>query len=216
MIPPETAIAEDDDGALRLAAQRRQEQGRPRRGHVPGELGIWLFILGDGVVFVLLFAAFLFERSYQVEVFDQSSQALNVTIGSANTILMLTSSLFVVVGVAAIRAGRPQLASRVFLAAFAAGVVFLINKCFEYQHLLAIGDGPSANSFYMYFFVMTGIHAVHVIVGLLVLIALLRAARNTAVGPTKMRTIETGASYWHMVDLLWVVIFALLYLVSSQ
>ncbi|THJ33171.1 cytochrome c oxidase subunit 3, partial [Candidatus Frankia alpina] len=99
-----------------------------------------------------------------------------------------------------------------FALAMLCGLGFAAGKALEYGEKLHAGITPTTNAFYMYYYVLTGVHAFHVVVGMCVLAFLWRATRNTT-RPPKTVTIEACASYWHMVDVLWIVLFPLLYLI---
>ena len=181
--------------------------------HIPGEVGIWVFILGDMLAFALFFGVFMVERGADPGAFDASRRSLSVGFAVANTLLLLTSSLFVVMAVRAIRRGERALAPRLVLLAAACGGAFVINKALEYGAKLDAGITPATDDFFMFFYMLTGIHLLHVLIGLVVLAVLWRIARRSP-RPSDQRHFEVGASYWHMVDLLWIVLFPLLYLVS--
>jgi nitric oxide reductase NorE protein len=182
---------------------------------VPGEVGIWVFILGDMLAFALFFGVFVYERANAPALFDSSRHELTVGFAVANTLLLLTSSLFVAGAVRMVREGAQRLAPRLFGLAFLCGLGFVANKAFEYGEQLHHGVTPATNHFYMYFYMLTGIHLLHVVIGLGVLGFLWHVSRRGAQRPNDVMAIETGASYWHMVDLLWIVLFPLLYLMSS-
>lgn len=184
------------------------------RGHVPGEPGIWVLLFGDMMVFTVLFVVYLTQRGNNRELFAQSQDALNRDFGAINTLVLLTSSLFVVYAVHALRSERLRhLAPKLTIAGFAIGCCFVLIKVLEYHEKISAGITPSTNEFFMYYYVLTGLHLAHVIIGLGVLIALSRIARNPAPSKTQFAFFEGGGCFWHMVDLLWIVIFPLLFLV---
>ena len=174
---------------------------------------MWVFILGDMMVFALVFCVFMYYRSKQPALFDRSQGALHRSFGGINTLLLLTSSLCVVTGVHAVRGRMRRLATVMIAAAMACGFAFLLNKGLEWSDLLTHGHKPTANSFFMYFFVLTGIHAFHLLIGMGALTALLVLSRKKSLSKLQLAFVEGGACFWHMVDLLWIVLFALLYLV---
>lgn len=186
--------------------------GRARKRHVPGEEGVWIFILGDMVVFALLFGVFLYYRAEDPELFQVSQQALDQTFGAVNTLLLLASSLFVVTGVRAIRHRTPKVGPWLFAAAFVCGLGFVFNKYLEYSDKLSHGIKPATNDFWMYFYVLTGLHLFHLLLGMAVLAFCFVSARKPALDGRRFAFVEGGACFWHMVDLLWIVIFPLLYL----
>lgn len=182
--------------------------------HVPGEAGVWILLFGDMVVFALLFGLYLHGRSQDPALYAASQTALNRNLGAINTLVLLTSSLLVVFATRAIRSPRwRSYAHRLTLAGVGVGVFFVVIKVAEYHQKVAAGITASTNAFYMYYYVLTGIHLAHVIVGLAVLLALSRLARNPDPTSIHIAYFEGGACFWHVVDLLWIVIFPLLFLV---
>ena len=191
--------------------------GRPASAttrRIPGEQGTWIFLLGDMLVFAVFFATFLVERAKTPEVFDVARKTLHANIGLVNTLVLLTSSLFVVAAIGAIRTGRRAIAARALLIAAGCGVVFVALKVTEYVLLAGAGHGPGANHFYLYYFILTGLHLLHVVIGILVLTLMFTQTRRTELSATRLAVIEGGGCFWHLVDLLWIVLFPLLYLVS--
>lgn len=144
--------------------------------------------------------------------FLRSQATLNQTIGLANTLLLLTSSLAVAWGWHPVRAGKAG-AAGLFLAALVLGVCFVVLKAIEYGQKISAGISLLTNDFYLFYFVFTGIHLMHVLAGVGFLAFMAQAARSRLASehPT---WIECGALFWHLVDLLWIVIFALFYLVK--
>ena len=139
-----------------------------------------------------------------------SSQArLNLDIGAINTVVLLTSSLFVALGTAAARAGRTADALRLFVIALVCGAAFPLLKLFEYVPEIIAGVTPGTNLFFMFYFAMTGLHLCHVLLGLVILCFVIRNLRGPAT--PSIPFVETAATYWHMVDVLWLILFALLY-----
>lgn len=182
--------------------------------HVPGEPGLWVLLFGDMMVFTVLFGVYLSKRGQHRELFAKSQDALNRNLGAINTLVLLTSSLLVVFAVHARRSDRLRpMASKLMLAAFGVGSMFVVIKVIEYHEKVSAGITPSTNEFYMYYFVLTGLHLAHVVIGLLVLVVLSRLVRNQEPGKSHFAFVEGGGCFWHMVDLLWIVIFPLLFLV---
>jgi nitric oxide reductase NorE protein len=180
------------------------------RGHVPGEASMWFFVIGDLLIFAVYFVGYMYFRGQNHELFLASQARLNVDIGAINTVVLLTSSLFVALGTAAARAGNTAAGLRGFWIALAFGAAFPILKMFEWIPEISAGLTPGKNLFFMYYFVMTGMHLCHVALGLVIMCFVIRNLKTSA--KPKISFIETGATYWHMVDVLWLVLFALLYL----
>ncbi|WP_157390301.1 cytochrome c oxidase subunit 3 [Nocardia terrae] len=195
------ASASDAAGAAR---------SRPTVPHIPGEAGIWIFIFGDMSLYIALAVSFMADRRKQVEAFTSSANHLHIDFGAINAVLLLISSLLVALGVQAVRRNIPKYGEWMFAGAFVCGAGFVLNKYFEYSSLVRAGITPTTNIFYSYYFMLTGIHLTHLIAGMCVLAYMYRAAKRN---PAPTTAIESGASFWHAVDLLWMILFALLYLV---
>jgi nitric oxide reductase NorE protein len=131
------------------------------RGRVPGELGIWLLVIGEMIEFSLFFGAFLYSHADNPELFAQARTTLNQSFGLINTLLLLTSSLFVALGVHAARLQLHQIASRLIVAAGVCGLGFATLKVIEYSQKLSAGITPRTNDFFLYYYVFTGIHFIH-------------------------------------------------------
>lgn len=187
-----------------------------RAGHVPGEAGLWILIFGDLMVFAVLFGVYLHARGAEPELFGQSQDTLNRGYGATNTLVLLVSSMLVVLAWRAMNSPESKhLAPPLILGAMGCGVVFIAIKVVEYHEKIATGLTPATNSFYMYYFVLTGLHLFHLLVGVGVLAALWAIARKPAPTTGQQSFFEGGACFWHMVDLLWIVIFPLIFLVRS-
>lgn len=194
------------------AGTRKPRSTRVR--HVPGEPGIWVLLFGDMVVFTVLFTVYLDHRGQNEALFATSQDQLNRTFGALNTLILLTSSILIVFAARTFRNERLRhLASRLTVAGALVGSCFVIVKVIEYHEKVSAGITPSTNEFFMYYFVLTGLHLAHVVIGLLVLTGLSRLARKPQPTSTHIAFFEGGACFWHMVDLLWIVIFPLLFLV---
>ena len=181
------------------------------RQSLPGDLAIWVFILAELLVFAVLFMVYAFVRRNNIELFNLHQLQLDRTAGLANTITLITSSYFVVRAVAAIREGHTQLCSRWLWAAFFLGALFLLIKGFEYQHHFSMGVNLRTNSFYLFYISLTFFHFMHVIMGMVILAAVALKAKRGGYSATEHTGVETGASYWHMVDLVWLILFPLVY-----
>jgi len=185
---------------------------RSGRNHVPGEIGIWLFVAGDLLVFSAFFVVIALGDQKQAALFAQSRATLDMWVGVLNTFFLLTASWFVARGVENSRMAHGAAGSRYFSLGLLCGLLFVANKSFEWGLKISSGINPTTNDFFMYFFVFTGIHLVHVLVGLGVLLVVRGASRRPVLRAKDVRTIESGATFWHLVDLLWIVLFSLFYL----
>jgi len=186
----------------------------PKQRHIPGETGVWILIFGDMTIFAVLFCVFLNARKSNPVQFAHDQAALNANFGAINTVLLLVSSLCVVMAVRAIRSGVHQsLASRYVVAAWLCGIGFLVIKALEYSEKISHGITPQTSEFFMYYFVLTGLHAFHLLIGLGILGGLFALSRKPDMSTGKFAFFEAGACFWHMVDLLWIVLFPLIFLV---
>ena len=147
-----------------------------------------------------------------VALFTQSQAELNRSLGLLNTLLLLTSSWCVAQAVAAARAGNAA-ARRYLFGAIALGIGFVVVKAIEYNEKIAAGFTLNSNDFFIYYYMFTGIHLLHVVVGLGVL--LWTTTRFDKAGKVlgSASVVEGSGAFWHLVDLLWIILFALLYLV---
>ena len=183
-------------------------------GRIPGGIGVWVFIASDVFVFSVLFISFAFDRLKKVDLFNSSQQALDQNSGAIYTLLLLTSSWLVALAIRSVRIDHQlRHVPRLLMLAALCGGAFVAMKIVEYHGKFSIGINLLTNSFFMYYFVMTGLHLIHVIVGTIVLLNMYQKARRFEYSPVDHAGLEIGASYWHMVDLLWIVLFPLLYLV---
>jgi nitric oxide reductase NorE protein len=181
------------------------------RRHLPGEIDIWVFVIGDMLIFSAYFAAYLFlDRGPNHELFLHSQQQLSQALGMVNTLILLTSSLFIALSVQAARAGDFGVASRFVCFGGGCGVVFLLIKVAEWHSKISAGLTITSNAFFMHYYMLTSLHVVHVLVGLVFLTILWRELRSALV--PRIALLEAGGIYWHMVDFLWILIFSLLYL----
>ena len=183
----------------------------PIRNHPPGDLAIWIFILAELLVFAVFFAVYAFTRANHVEMFNHYQLTLNRTTALLNTLTLLTSSYFVVRGVMAIRNGDRRGLVLWFWAAIAMGAVFLVLKGGEFHHHYSAGINLRTNLFYMFYFSMTFFHFMHVILGMGILAAVAIKGQQGGYTADEHTGVETGASYWHMVDLVWLILFPLIY-----
>ena len=178
--------------------------------HTVGQGAMWVYIVGDLFVFGGWFVFYLVYRAKQPALFLASQAQLDQTLGMVDTLVLLASSWLVASCVAASRAGRYDEATRHAALTIAAGAVFAASKLYEWTSKIAAGHTFTSDDFFMFYYFLTAIHLFHVLCGFIVLGVLVRHLRTPAL--RSQVVIENCAAYWHMVDLLWVVLFALLYL----
>jgi nitric oxide reductase NorE protein len=186
---------------------------KPRR--LPGVDGIWVFIGADSVIFAILFLSFMQDRLKNPAIFEASRQTLNMNLGGIDTIILLTSSWSVALAVQAMKRDQIDREPRLLLGGAVTGLMFVASKSIEYFEKFTHGITPGTNPFYMWYFTLTGIHLIHVVVGTSLLTYLwVRSWRGTY-DHLHRAVPESVASYWHLVDLLWIVLFPLLYLMKA-
>ena len=179
-----------------------------READMPGEAGLWLFLLAEMSVFAVIFGIVVKSMTSHPESFAASQATLQPGLGLLNTQLLLASSLFVALGVQRARRHRDDRCGHVFTAGMACGAGFVVIKAVEYGQKFAHGVGLHTNEFFTLYFVSTGVHLAHVLFGL----GVLWWIRRRALRGGDLMLVEGGACYWHMVDLVWVVLFTLFYL----
>lgn len=193
------------------ALSSRGQTGRDAR-HLPGDLAVWLIILLELATFALLFATYAVVRGMDPELFNASQQTLDRSKGLINTWLLIGGSWCVVRAIQAIGAGARGAGLRWLLAAQICGLAFLVFKLQEYGAKFDAGIDLETNRFYMFYFILTGFHFFHVLAAMVFLAILTFFTWRGDYGPGRLHALETGAAFWHMVDLLWIVLFPLVYL----
>lgn len=186
----------------------------------PGDFAIWVIIYVEFITFALLFLGYAFSRRLDVELFNASQLAVNQTSGFINTFILITSSYFVVKAVHSIRNMTKDSqkesniqASKWLLFAIICGIAFLGIKLTEFSHIFGMGIHLSTNKFFMFYILLTVFHFMHVLLGSGILFIIYKKIKVYGYLPNDSKGIETGASYWHMVDLLWIILFPLVYII---
>jgi nitric oxide reductase NorE protein len=182
----------------------------------PGTDGLWTFVFIDMVIFLMIFLTFMSERLGHVELYAASQLHLREIFGFANTLILLTSSWMVVAAIQAARRGDDT-GIRWYLGwAWLLGLAFSIDKFVEYTLTIHAGITPATNSFFSFYFFITIVHFLHVIAGML-FIGYCRSKARTRAGMASYVTgLENVGLFWHLVDVLWIFIFPLLYLVGRR
>lgn len=189
----------------------------PEQAYHGAKLGMWLFLATEVHLFGALFCVFAFYRWKFLDLFNNCAQSLNWKMGLTNTIVLLTSSYFMVRGVDAAQKGdNKKVVTWVDLTTFC-GLIFFVVKFFEYkakfEHTPPIL--PSTNVFYGIYFTMTGIHGLHVLIGLGLMLWLRILARKNRFTQTYYTPVEIVGLYWHLVDVVWIYLFPVLYLLGG-
>jgi nitric oxide reductase NorE protein len=189
---------------------------RPRAGvaleparFVPGQPDMWAFVLFEALVFTAYFTVYVFSRARSPELFLESQAHLDLRVGVFHTLVLLTSSWLVARCVRAARAGSYRAAAANAVLTLVAGLVFLVAKLLEWAGAIGQGFTFTRDAFSSFYWFLTGIHFLHLLIGFAALAIVLHQLASPA--RRSLEVVETCATYWHTIDFLWVMIFALLY-----
>jgi cytochrome c oxidase subunit III len=185
-------------------------------------MGMWLFLFTELILFGGMFILYsVYRFTHQTE-FHLAAQELNTTIGMINTIILLTSSMTMAMSITAIQKSNKALAMALVAATIILAFAFLVNKYFEWAAKFEHGIYPGSTElasrpqgeilYFGLYFVMTGLHALHVIIGVGILAVNLAFIKRNIIVPTQTIKLETAGLYWHLVDLIWIFLFPLFYL----
>lgn len=188
------------------------------------KLGMWLFIFTELLLFGGLFLVYSIFRAQYPTAFHESSLELSVTIGVINTVVLLFSSMTIAMALTAMQKNDLKNAMMLIGVTLFCALVFLVNKYFEWGGKIHHGLYPGSDLmqlldrghhlyFSLYFF-MTGLHALHIIIGMILLIVCLFKVKSKSINNQDYVLLENGALYWHLVDLIWIFLFPLMYLIS--
>lgn len=194
------------------------------RDDVGARLGMWIFIFTEILLFGGLFLVYAVMRNRYSEEFHQAAHQLNAFIGTVNTVVLLLSSATVAMSITAVQKGDKRKGVLLILVTLLCAGVFLVNKYFEWGHKFSIGLYPGSDMmvglkhgyilFFSLYFFMTGLHVLHLVVGSLILTIVMIKIQTGSINSKKHTLLENGGLYWHLVDLIWIFLFPLLYLIT--
>jgi cytochrome c oxidase subunit 3 len=191
-------------------------------------LGMWLFLATEIMFFGGVFTAYIVYRSAYPDAFAHASNHLDILLGTVNTGVLIASSLTMALAVHGAQVGKNELLKNGLVLTILLGSVFLVIKAYEYGHKFHEGlvpgpyftysgaDAVNAELFFSLYFAMTGLHAVHMVIGISILLILVFQARHGMYGPHYSTPIELTGLYWHFVDIVWIYLFPLLYLIGRH
>ncbi|MBS1519292.1 MAG: cytochrome c oxidase subunit 3 family protein [Bacteroidetes bacterium] len=187
------------------------------------KMGMWLFLFTEVLLFGGLFILYASYRFIYAESFAIAASELDVLMGAVNTVILLTSSLTVVLGIVALQKNNKKLCLFFLWVTIACGILFLVNKYFEWGAKFHHGiypKGPALQDMgegeVMYFglyYVMTGLHGLHIIVGLAFIGFVMWQIKKDVITATNFQKLENSGLYWHLVDIIWIFLFPLFYLI---
>lgn len=193
-------------------------------GYSGSKFGMWLFLFTELMLFSVLFTAYGVFRALHLEAFHTAHKELNLTLGTVNTVILITSSFTMALAVGAAQRGRRKLTTLFLSLTALLGIGFLFVKAIEYGAKIHHGlypGGPALQTldageklFFGLYFTMTGLHALHVYAAILVILYLLVRNLMGEFSERYYGPVEIGGLYWHLVDLIWIYLFPLLYLVG--
>ncbi len=184
---------------------------RPDTGLTNGKLGIWLFLASEVMLFGALFSTYIILRTGAPE---WPHGELNIMLGAINTVILITSSVTMVMAWASLKLKDLAKHRLYLIATFLLAGVFLVNKYFEYKDHFDKGEAPAHSTFMAIYFTLTGLHGIHILGGMVVMLYLLGpGAKLWKKNPDQFTNrIEYTGLYWHFVDLVWIFLFPILYL----
>ncbi len=194
------------------------------RDDTGSKLGMWLFILSEILLFGGMFILYSAYRYKNPVDFHHASRELEVLLGTFNTIILLTSSLTMAASIAAIQRGQRHLSMILLMVTIALGLFFLANKGFEWGTKIEHGIYPNSPTllarakgevlFFGLYYVMTGLHGLHVLIGVCVLSVMLIWVAKEKIDRTRFVPLENSGLYWHLVDIIWIFLYPLFYLIT--
>lgn len=197
--------------------------GHVHKDYTGAKFGMWLFLFTEVLLFGGLFILYAVYLSRYPKEFLTAGKELNVWFGGGNTLVLLTSSLFVAVSITALRQGAKKLCLGLLIATISCAVIFLINKYFEWSAKIHHGIYPGSSHlkemlpgeivFFNLYYLTTGLHGIHVAVGALILSWAAVLVKRDRINANDWVILENAALYWHLVDLIWIFIFPLYYLI---
>jgi len=192
----------------------------PVTAYGAAKLGMWLFLATELLLFGVLFVAFGLFRWENLQAFHDGSEALNWVLGAFNTVVLLVSSFAVAVAVDAAKKGHNAKVGKLLLFTIGCGGIFLVVKYYEYAEKFHAGYFPGGENFYAYenflplYYCLTALHGLHVVIGMSLLFWVWLKARKNRFSGAYYTPVEMSGLYWHLVDLIWIYLFPLLYLVG--
>jgi len=196
----------------------------PHRDYAGSKLGMWLFLFTEVLLFGGLFLVYSVYRSMYPADFHKAAAGLSTVLGTVNTVILLTSSLTMALAISALQRGNKRASVLLQAATISLGLVFLVNKYFEWSGHIHEGLYPNAPEllsrshgeilFYGLYYVMTGLHGLHVVAGLVFIGIVLAMTAKERITARDFGRLENAGLYWHLVDLIWIYLFPLFYLIT--
>ncbi|MFP4059688.1 MAG: cytochrome c oxidase subunit 3 family protein [Bacteroidota bacterium] len=194
------------------------------RDDVASKIGMWLFIFTELLLFGGLFIVYSVYRFLNPIAFHLAAEELDVTIGTVNTVILLISSATIAMSVTAIQLKKKKLTIFLLLTTIMLAAIFMINKYFEWKEKISHGLFPGSDTlhelghgdtlFYGLYYFMTGLHALHIIIGIIFIATVLGKVIQNKITSDNFSLLENSGLYWHLVDIIWIFLFPLFYLIT--
>jgi nitric oxide reductase NorE protein len=180
---------------------------------LPGDLAMWFFILAELTVFAILFIGFAVAEQLNPVMFIEGKAKLHQTAGLINTLTLITSSFFVAIALNAMHKGDGKKSAKLLVVAKLVACAYIAVKFWEYTTLFEQNIDIETNTFFTLYFMITFFHLMHVLLGMVILAFIAVKAAKNAYNASNISGYESGTSYWHMVDMLWIILFPLIYVI---
>lgn len=198
----------------------------PEQQKESAKLGLWIFLVTEVLLFGGLFVAYAVYRAWNPDIFHNAHRALDISLGTLNTVILISSSITMALAIRSIQLDRQQKTLYFLLATIGLAAAFLVVKYFEYSHKIHLGqlpgkfytyhgiEGTNPHIFFTIYFAMTGLHALHIVGGMTVLTWVSIRTAQKKFKSTYYTPVELAGLYWHFVDLVWIYLFPMLYLIG--
>lgn len=180
---------------------------------LPGDLAMWFFILAELTVFAILFIGFAVAEQLNAEMFIAGKAKLHQTAGLVNTLTLITSSFFVALALNAMHKGDGKKSAALLVVAKLVACIYIVVKVWEYLSLFNQNIDIETNTFFTLYFMITFFHLMHILLGMVILGFMAVKSTKNQYNASNISGFESGASYWHMVDMLWIILFPLIYVI---
>ena len=190
------------------------------------KLGMWLFLLTEILLFGGLFCAYAIFRAWYPEMFVNAHRELNQVLGAINTLVLITSSLTMALSIHSLQINKSKRAAGYLALTLLFATIFLVIKYFEYSHKIHLGqlpgkfytyaglEGTNPHIFFSIYFTMTGLHGIHILIGMIIIAVMMIKSAQNKFSSDYYTPVELTGLYWHLVDLIWIFLFPLLYLIG--
>jgi len=190
------------------------------------KMGMWVFLVTEILFFGGLFAGYTIYRMLYPELFVQASIELDKVWGTVNTLVLIASSVTVALAIRSAQVGKPKRVITYLVTTIILAAVFMTIKYFEWEHKFSLGiypgkfysfdgiDNPKAHIFFSFYYLMTGLHGIHVLVGMGLMVWLIIKTKKGEITSDYYNPVEITGLYWHLVDIIWIFLFPLFYLIK--